>query len=320
MFLRKITGKKLAVSLLDFINRLIAPIDRPFLQKPDEIIGQPLFIIGAPRSGTTLTYQLITQYFDVAYFNNSYNYLYGVPNILGYFTRPFTHNPSPIFESSYGHIKGIFSPGEPANFWFQWFPRDGGDGHYLPPEKTGDRSLDHMREIIFSLISLHGRPMVFKNVYLSINAGTIADIFPKARFIFIKRDMLSTIQSTMLAREKKASGGWWSVKPPGYKVLLDKPLWEQVTTQIYLVNWYTSRSLRACAGERIMEIDYEAICSSPIRYMNTVEEWLYEAGYRKRDKICIPDSFTANTALHLPQKLITQIKSKLVELQETHRD
>ncbi len=319
MSLNSLSRNDIAVTLLDFFNQCIAPIDLLFMKKNHDTPCQPLFIIGAPRSGTTLTYQLITQYFNIAYFNNAYNYFYGIPNLVGYLIHPFINNPVSNYESNYGHIKGIFSPGEPANFWFRWFPRDGENGHYLSPENVNITKYEKMSEIIFSLMQLHKKPMVFKNVYHTMTAGLIAKIFPQARFIHVKRDIILNIQSMLKGRQSRSPDNWWSVKPPSYKLLLGKPLWEQITTQIYLADSYTKKGLEKYAQGRFFSIDYETICESPLSFMQTLESQLFDYGYRKRQNVDLPTSFNANNEVTLPSGLIDMIENKLDELDADNR-
>ena len=40
----------------------------------------PLFIIGPPRSGSTLLYQYLARYFDISYFNNYHHKNYMCPS------------------------------------------------------------------------------------------------------------------------------------------------------------------------------------------------------------------------------------------------
>lgn len=301
--------------LLDFCNLCISPVDSLFQKTGNESGPQPLFIIGAPRSGTTLTYQTIVQYFDVAYFNNTYNYLYGIPNIVGRLCQPFINHPDSNFESNYGHIKGFFSPGEPANFWFRWFPRDGENGHYLSADGIEVNDFDKMKEIIYSLISLHKKPIVFKNVYHTMTVGVLAKVFPQARFIRVKRDILANIQSMLKGRQKISPDDWWSVKPPGYRSLQEKPVWEQVTTQIYIAEYYARKNLETYAQGRYLEINYSDLCNSPLSFLNTLEHWLYDIGFRKRHFANIPSSFEENKKLNLPPELIFKIELKLKQLE-----
>ena len=56
---------------LQAINRSFALIDNLFIVQKRGY-PPPLFILGVPRSGTTLTYQVVTTQFDVSYFLHLY--------------------------------------------------------------------------------------------------------------------------------------------------------------------------------------------------------------------------------------------------------
>lgn len=304
---------------LGVFNKILSPFDCYF-SKSGLPAGPPLFIVGAPRSGTTLTYQLITQQMKVGYFTGVMNHLYGIPNFVTRTLRPFHHRPAPIFDSVYGKIAGVFSPAENANFWFQWFPRDGEQGHYVEP--VGLR-LDFYRELkatVDSISRIAGKQMVFKSTYLSMVVGALAQIFTEARFIFVRRDRFYTCQSLLLGRLKRSNPNeWWSVKIPQYRELLSMPLWYQVVDQVVCTESIIQRDLDRFAPDRNLILYYDDLCKRPRQVIKLIEEWLSPLGYVSYADVRVPETFDISNEKILSVDLIEKINNRLRILEEETR-
>ncbi|MHB1241757.1 MAG: hypothetical protein B7Z66_07580 [Chromatiales bacterium 21-64-14] len=293
------------------VNRVIAPVDRLFRASGPQP-APPLFIIGAPRSGTTLTYQLVTQEFQAGYFTEIMNYLFGAPNLVLRVLQPFLGRPKPVFESRYGRISGLLAPAENGNFWFRWFPRDGVQGHYLAGGAIKPARYRDMVETVASLSVVLGHPLVFKNVYLTMTVGPLARIFPDARFLLVRRDPVLVIQSVLKARAARTGREtWWSVKPPGYRRLLAQPLWQQAVEQVKAVERIARRDLEAWAPGRFMELRYEDLCTDPRGALDSIQEWLAPLGYRRHARNRVPASFPVADRIHLSPELLKDIQDRL---------
>ena len=303
--------KNIARGALHRINKLLSPIDSHLLMNGAPV-APPLFIVGAPRSGTTLTYQVITQQMRVSYFTAVMNYLYGAPNLITRVLKPFYHRPTPIFESTYGKIPSALSPAENANFWFQWFPEDGEQGHYVEPADLRLDFYSGLKDTVDSLSRITGRPMVFKNLYLSMVVGTLAQIFKDARFIFVSRDRFYTCQSLYQARfERSKSQHWWSVKIPQYRELQSMPLWYQVVDQVVCTESIVQEGLDKFAHDRYMKIRYEDLCARPHQIVKHFQDWLSPLGYEIYADIRVPQRFDVSMDKSLPADLIRKINGRL---------
>ncbi|NIU01843.1 MAG: hypothetical protein GWN01_13315, partial [Nitrosopumilaceae archaeon] len=71
--------KKTVKHLLRQAHKLTGILDRPYLMREIECRYPPVFILGPPRSGTTLLYQLMTCSFNFAYIPNIANKFYRCP-------------------------------------------------------------------------------------------------------------------------------------------------------------------------------------------------------------------------------------------------
>ncbi|HSS65598.1 MAG TPA: sulfotransferase [Gammaproteobacteria bacterium] len=290
--------------VLDTANSLLAPVDALFAPRADGVDegGRCVFVLGAPRSGTTLVYQIITQQFDVAYLTGVMNYLYGMPNLWARVSKHRVGRPPPIFESRYGKTPGVFAPAEPANFWFRWFPRDGIDGNYLAAEALSGDKLIQLRNALNCMIRIHQKPMAFKNVYLDMVIPILAKALPRACFVFLRRDMLWNCHSLVLARRRQGlENRWWSVRPPGYRKLLAEPLWKQAAQQVLRTREIIERDLRDSAEGRFLEVEYEALCDDPRSVLARLKDWLEPRGFVAFPDIRLPRRFPRRSEWTLEQ-------------------
>lgn len=244
-------------------------------------------------------------------------YLYGIPNTLHYVMRPILRRPKTIFESNYGKIKGILSPSEHPNYWFQWFPSDSEQGHYIDPEEVKLEEYATLRQGIESITAIMRKPMVFKCLYLDMSVGVLSQIFPNAKFLFVRRDQFFVCQSLLLGRLKqKDINEWWSVKPPHYRDLLSLPIWQQVTEQVFQTEKIISRDLSRFAGDRYLEVHYEKLCKEPQPVLEEISSWLAASGYKVYDDINFPQEFTVSQKINLSKTMADKIKSHLTVLKE----
>lgn len=302
----------IAKKSLFLINKGFAVVDRGLLEKKAKTSPSPIFIVGVPRSGTTLTYQLITQQFQVGYFTAPMGYLYGMSNLLHRLLRKHISRPKPLFESNYGKVKGIMSPSEHANFWYQWFPTNDIMGNYVDPKNINLHDYDTLKDNIKSITTIIGKPMVFKCLYLDLAVGALAQIFPEARFLFVRRNRLLNCQSLLIGRLKQRSPeDWWSVKIPYYKKLLTKPIWQQITEQVYYIENILANDLEEYAKGRYHEIYYENICENPRAIICEISSWLDSSKYKLHNDFFVPSKFTCSRHLSLPKKTVSKIKMHL---------
>src|SRR5688572_20935868 len=105
----------------------LAPIERRLAGRADARsagTGAPVFIVGPPRSGSTLLYDALAESMQFSYFSNLTAEFYAVPVIGAYLSRALPdRRQSRSHEISYGHVPGLKSPSECGKFWYRWFPR-----------------------------------------------------------------------------------------------------------------------------------------------------------------------------------------------------
>ena len=294
-----LTFKDLARGSLVAANRLVSVLDRPFGKQPAEA-SDSLFIVGLPRSGTTLAYELVAHAFDVAYFSKVYNYTFGLPNLTTRLATRFGRRPAPKYESSYGSIQGAFAPAEHHHFWRSWFPEHARLGHYVPKDAIPDSGKRAMNKALASLGEIAGRPFVFKDVYLTLSVEAVLEKVRGSRLLVISRDTDAVAASVYRKRSQiGGTGDWWSIRPPLSDTVATSSLPEQVAFQCVRSRQLLERQLARADAERIRVVEYAAICDSPRSFIEGLRDWLGN-DFGLRDEFSVPERFEVRPSVGFP--------------------
>jgi LPS sulfotransferase NodH len=247
----------------------------------------PLFIVGAPRTGSTLLYQLVVEAFDVGYLSNRHCRLWGMPSLVERFRRPL---PPGAYESRFGRTSGPASPSECEQFWYRFFRRS---PQYLPLEEADPAHLRRLRAAVRSLGNAAGRPLVFKNLLNTLRLRPLATALPEAVFVEIRRDLVATATSLLAGRKQLFGdyGHWWSSEPPEIARLRALPPEQQVVEQIRAVEALAARDRQAIGGARFLELRYDDVCDDPARALASIAELAERNGFQLARRRDVPAKF-----------------------------
>lgn len=314
--IRKSLKRTIGRKSLQILNRALASFDKFFIAE-NEGYPPPLFIVGLPRSGTTLAYQTIAYQFQVAYFTSIMDYFYGIPNLQFRLYKPFLKQPRPVFYSNYGRVKGLFAPAETGSIWSRWFPWDDSSSHYVRPDQYGEASDNYLdlKRNLNSVAAITKKPVSIKCVYLSMAINILAQLFSEARFIHVHRDMLMTIQSLFIGRQRQQDPThWWSVKPPCFEQIQKQPLWQQAVEQAFFTKKIIIDQMSKVAPSRVFDVQYETLCQEPQKIMTQLETWLGEVGYQPYPTTDLPGSFPVSNKWVLDRDLLERMSIHLDRL------
>lgn len=280
-------------------NRLGSRLDQ-YMGKSAGQISAPLFVVGLPRSGTTLAYEIIIQAFHVAYFSKVYSYTYGMPNLTTRLLSGAMKNPRAHYRSTYGSIPGLFSPAENHNFWMRWFPDSPTLGHHVPATLLSNNDVLEMNSILVSMSNIAGRPFVFKDVYLSLSLEALLGAVEKSRILLVTRAHEAVAASVFRGHTKaRHQAAWWSIRPPFSEGVFDKDLVEQVAFQCVRSEQLVQQQLKKADPERYRVVDYADICQSPRAFVGQMREWLGAAFELQQDPD-VPEQFDTRPSLGFP--------------------
>ncbi len=288
-------SRKTISTNLYILNRVLHFLEGSFCQTIDtKLPNPPIFIIGAPRSGSTLLSQVLINRYEFTHLTNVHSLLYGAVSFVERCFGPSWEKGGEVkYVSQHGCSRGKWAPSECGEFWYRWFRRF---PPYTPAGEICDEKLDNLRKVVAALGRAGKRPMLFKNLFCSLRLRPLVQAFPESLFIVIKRDPLR-IGESLLACRKEVNGNynkWWSVSPPEYEYLkqLAPPL--QVIGQTKAIYRLIESDSSAIGKERFLNIDFEAFCDDVHSGLNHIEDFLNSHGIKLQKHGEVPGQFISS--------------------------
>ncbi|MDY7035596.1 MAG: sulfotransferase [Thermodesulfobacteriota bacterium] len=242
-----------------------------FLMKGDvELKHAPIFIVGPPRSGSTLLYQVIVRYFKICYFSNFMMRFPQSPASVAKFLALIDGcNPPNSFDSWYGETVGWRSPNQGFDIWCRWFPRN---HTYVGSGFLSKEAINEIRSTIAIVQKSFKAPFLNKWQGNSARMLAIAEALPEALFIRIKRNLVFVAQSILQGKREwfEDDRHWFSTRPSNYEELKHKAALEQVCEQVISIEEDMDRDSSILGSDKIMTVYYEKLCKSPRGVMNSI--------------------------------------------------
>jgi len=264
-----LSPRKYAEFLLRVFFSIISPLIRFWEKKyiriysSTELKHQPVFIIGAPRTGSTILFQVLSNQLDVIY----------VDNLICHFHRNFfagcrisdrvfkqrAHN---CFTSENGDTSsgGLRAPSECGAFWYRWLPSD---RHFLDYHEISDDMVRNVRREIAAVINYYDKPILFKNLNAGQRLRLLHQCFPEAKFVVVNREPLYAAQSILLAKRRLGliDNEFWSIMPGNVDQLKTLSGYEQITKQIYFLQGQIFKDRRLFNDKNFLTVEYSNLNS-----------------------------------------------------------
>jgi len=291
-----------AEQILSALNETLATLEQKLVAEFDAPQYPTIFVVGAPRSGTTILVQLLIHCFELGYINNIAARFWMAPYIGAWMVsemQDFSCAPFAGFSSDLGATPEYEGPHEFGYFWRRWFHYD--ETHELSEEQIEAIDTKFLKRELAAVESVFDRPLLLKNIpALSLQMDLLATVLPQAVFIHCRRDPIYIAQSLLLSRLKYYGDkeSWLSVKPNQFRWLKDRPYPEQIAGQIFYTLERIKNVLASLDSSRFLNIDYEALCEEPEAQLNRIAHLVMGAGYRllRRD-VPVPDLSSTNKKL-----------------------
>lgn len=299
--------------LLSAVNQALAPLERELVAAFTAPRYPIIFVVGAPRSGTTMLVQLLITCFELGYINNVAARFWMAPYVGAWLASELHDSERPPaigFSSDVGITREYEGPHEFGYFWRRWF--DYHDTHELSREQIEAIDITYLRQELAAIEHVFDRPILLKNIpALSLQVGFLATAVPESVFIHCRRDHLYVAQSLLLSRLKYygAKESWFSVKPKEYRWLKSRPYAEQIAGQVFYTQKRIEQAFSSLDSRHCLEIDYESLCQNPQEQLERVANLLSGVGCELSRRDCaVPDLTCTN------ERLVDENEFRLLEV------
>jgi len=276
----------------------------------DTVPAHPvIFFLGAPRTGSTLAMQVLTDAFDVGYLSNAHCRYFGAPSWVERHVRPLANKRPSDFVSQHGNTRHAYDPAECGEWWYRFFRREPA---YVTCGDVSVRKLRQFRQAVLALGQACDRPLVFKNLFAGLRLEPLVAALPEALFIVVERDLVATAQSILKTRKDKFGDyrTWWSLRPPSLSDEASSDPVEQVVAQVRGINALIADDLeRLGVRERAYTLCYEDFCADVPATLETLRAFLAQHGALPAARFDVPARFPVRQRQTIPEPMLARLRA-----------
>jgi hypothetical protein len=299
-----------------FGHAALLPLERILQDRATDAIAPPIFIIGPPRSGTTLAYEAMISAYRLAFISNAAHRFFRAPLAATWLFRRAIGQWTGEYTSRFGHIDGWSAPSEGGWVGRRWLS----DGEWIGEGAPDAATTAALRRLTGALSAILGAPFVNKNVMHSNRLRIMHHIWPEARYIVVVRDPLDNARSIVRAFRdgggpQVGAGAWRSVRPSIAPQWEHRSLPARAVAQVIGVHADIDRDSQVVGVERFKRISYADLCDRPRDVLDEVGRFLDATGGRpeRRDER-LPARFRSSTSRLLTEDLEREMRDALCEL------
>lgn len=273
--------KRVAITILRTLAHIaLSPIEAIMMRKYS-LETPPIFIIGPPRSGTSLLYEMMITRFHFSYMSNAAHRLYKTPITASKLFQNIIRNWRGDFTSHYGHIDGWGAPNEGGWIWQRWLEdKSWTDGKHFP-----SNDVKSMQQMVAGFEAINNAPFLNKNVMHSNRLQLINKIWPNALFIEVKRNYSNNARSIIRAQVKEnINVKWWSVKPKIAADYYGKDIISRAAAQTIGVADDIAFDKNIIGEHRFWQIQYDELCNAPEKSLLEIAKFLASHDVYLKDK------------------------------------
>lgn len=269
----------------------------------------PIFIVGLPRSGSSLLYQYIASFEEIGFIDGIASTFWENPAVgLQLSTTLRSRFDSSFsFGSNIGKGLSVFSPHEFMFFWDRHFASNVYH-QKVDVENFTQSNRNALIHEVNSMMNILSKPLVFKSQFwLSQNVGLLKSIFPNSKIVYIQRDPRYVMQSIYQARLKLKGdiNQWWSVLPFNYSPQFD---WKKdIPNQVFRMEKIVEDSLKMLDHVKVV---YEDI----IENANVIDLELREYLGISDSKWTLKEVFTSKNSLKVDVEVFDELSKNYTEL------
>ncbi len=252
-------------------------------QNPEQL--PILYIVGLPRSGTTLLSQIVSRFLPLGYINNLIARFWLKPSVGIRLSQAVLGNDARKYittHSEHGTTIGPYEPHEFGYFWWYWLKLGQAPTHHLSDEMLSTLDANGLKiQLENEILASFNSPVVFKNIICGFHAAFLSRLHPLSIFVYIKRDLYALAVSILNARKERYGSfqAWWSLKPSTYPFEIPPgDFVAEVAMQVKECKREMEQELTK-PGVIAIHVTYEELCSNPAQVMDKICTKFYEIGF-----------------------------------------
>lgn len=238
-----------------------------------------MFVVGLPRSGSSLLYQTLVDTGEFGYISNFSSRFWGDPYVglmMEKILQIRDTEKSLSYQSEFGKTNdGLFSPHEFMYFWDKWFAR-GQEVQEVPSNLLKEIDIAKFRKEVAKIENIFSKPLIFKSQFwLSLQIKFLHKAFPNSLILYIDRNPLYIAQSIAMARKQIHNDldTWWSLKPKEFRTLKDMKWSDQIMGQVYFTKKRINELLEDIPDDMIIRTSYYELCDTPDILINKINNY-----------------------------------------------
>lgn len=228
-----------------------------------------LLIVGAPRSGTSLVYQVLSRYLDVTYPSNASVMFPRSPITATRIQERFRVHRAPKYRSFYGQTCRLTDTNDAFEIWNRWL----GDDRYHPAATLSSEQISDMRSFFARWTQTFNKPLLNKNNRNSLAIRLLSEVLPQARFLIVRRNPVMVAQSLLTARKRiqgDVTAPWGLEATTAAAEQLGHV--DAVCQQLTAIEREVERQLQCVDSARVFGMTYEGFCEQPVPMIRSIVE------------------------------------------------
>lgn len=225
-----------------------------------------IFVLGLPRSGTTLLMQTLATAFDFCMVNNFMARYYEAPVTGAQLSKILFGNNRFVsdFKSNHGKTKLLRDAHEWSYFWIDRLKYDR-SVDFNRSFNEGIIEWKDIQLILDQMTHVFQKPFLNKALHPAKYIRQFLKMNPDILFIYIERDFFENCQSIKKSRERYFDdpNTWWSLIPDNFEDISKLPYYKQIPEQLFGLHNEMITDLDNFTQEKFIRISYNDLCSEP---------------------------------------------------------